>query len=43
MEFRDTHGRVGGRIEGPEVDENFTGRPTKSINLDPWELSESFF
>ena len=36
MEVRDSYGRVGGRIEGPEGDRNSTGRPTESTNLDPW-------
>ena len=27
------------RKEGPKVDNNSTGRPPESINLDPWELS----
>jgi hypothetical protein len=35
MEFGDTYGRVGGRIEGPEEDGNPTGRTTESTNLDP--------
>ena len=41
MEGRDTYGRVVGRIKGREVDENSTGRPIKSTNLDPWKLSSS--
>jgi hypothetical protein len=41
MEDRDTFGSVGGRIKGPEVDDNFTGRTKEPTNLDPWELSES--
>jgi hypothetical protein len=41
MEVRDSYGRVGGRIEGPEGDRNSTGRPTKSTHLDPWELSDT--
>ena len=28
-------------IEDPEIDGNPTGRPTESINLDPWELPET--
>ena len=41
MDLGDSYGRVGGRIEGPEGDRNFTGRPTKSINLVFWQLSET--
>jgi hypothetical protein len=35
MEVGDSYGRIMGRIESPEGDENSTVRPTKSINLDP--------
>ena len=41
MDFRDSYGIVRGRIEVPEGNRNFTGRPTESINLDPWGLSET--
>jgi hypothetical protein len=41
MEVEDSHGRTGGQIEGTEWGGNFTGRPTVSTNLDPWELSET--
>ena len=41
VEPGDSYGRTGGRIMGPEGDRNSTGRPTKSTNLDPWELSET--
>jgi hypothetical protein len=37
MELRDSYGRIGGRIEGPEGNRNFTGRHTESTNLDPWD------
>jgi hypothetical protein len=30
-----------GRIEDPEGDRNYTGRPMPSTNLDPWRLSET--
>ena len=30
--------RVGERIQGPEGDRDNTGRPTRSTNLDHWEL-----
>jgi hypothetical protein len=36
MEVGDSYGRIGGRISGTEVNRNFTGRPTESMNLDPW-------
>jgi hypothetical protein len=36
MELRNSYGRVGGRIAGPEGDSNSTGRSTESTNLDPW-------
>jgi hypothetical protein len=35
-EFRDSYGRIGGRIAGPREDRNSTGRPPESTNLDPW-------
>lgn len=41
MKVRDTSGRVGGRIGGPEVDENPTRRPTESTTLNSWEFCES--
>jgi hypothetical protein len=41
MEVRDTGGRVRGKIEATKGDDNPTGRPTVSINLDPLELPES--
>ena len=41
MEVGDIYERVGVRTEGSEVDENPIRRPTESINLVPWELSES--
>lgn len=40
-EVEDFYGRVGERIEGPELDRNTTGRITESTNLDPWEVSET--
>lgn len=30
MEFVDLYGRVRGRIEGPQGDANYTGRPTET-------------
>ena len=30
-----------GKIESPEGDENFIGRPTESNNLGTWELLET--
>jgi len=41
MEVRDPYGRVGGRVEAAEGNGNPIGRPTKSTNLDPWELLEA--
>ena len=41
MEVGDSYGRAGGKIAGHKVDSNLTGRPTKSGNLDSWELSEA--
>jgi hypothetical protein len=41
MELREFYGRIGGRIEGPREDNNSTGRPIMSTNLDPWGLSET--
>ena len=41
MEVRDPYGRVRARIEGTEADDNTTGRPTVSSNLDPWKLTET--
>jgi hypothetical protein len=38
MELRESYGRVGRRIEGSEEDRDSTGRPTESINMDPWGL-----
>ena len=32
--------RVSGRIEGIEADGSPIGRPTMTINLDPWELQK---
>jgi hypothetical protein len=40
-DLRDAYGRVGGRIEGPEVVRNFIGRQTDSTNLEPWGLLET--
>jgi hypothetical protein len=36
MELRDSYERIRERIAGPEVNRNFTGRPTEPTNLDPW-------
>lgn len=36
MELKDSYGRVGRRIEGPEGDRNSMERPTELTNLDPW-------
>jgi hypothetical protein len=41
MEVKDSSGRVGGKIEGPEGDQNSTGSPTESTNLDSWRVSET--
>ena len=41
MEIGDPYERVRGRIEGPEGVGNPTGRPIVSINLDPWEITET--
>ena len=40
-EVRDSCGRVRGRIEGTEKDDNLVGKPTVSTNLDPLELPET--
>ena len=32
---------MGGVIEGPEEDENFTEKSRETTNLEPWELSET--
>jgi hypothetical protein len=40
MEFGDSYIRVLGRIEGPEMDRNSTGRETELINQELGELSE---
>ena len=37
MKLKETYGRVGRKTEGPEKDRDFTGGPTESTNLDPWE------
>jgi hypothetical protein len=36
MELRDSYGKIGGRIAGPQGDRNSTGRPTDSTNPDSW-------
>jgi hypothetical protein len=36
MEVRDSYGRIGGIIAGPERDRISTEKPTQSTNLDPW-------
>ena len=41
MEFGDSYGRLGGRIEGPKGDRNTIQRLTKSTKLDSWDLSEN--
>jgi len=41
MELRESCGRVGGRIEGSREDGDSTGRLIRSINLNPWKLSET--
>lgn len=41
MDLRDSHGRVGGRIEVPEGDINSKGKTTISTNLDPLVFSET--
>jgi hypothetical protein len=33
--IRNTYRKVGGRIDGPEVDCNPMGKPKESTNLDP--------
>ena len=38
---RDSYGRIGERIGGPEEDSNSTGRSTESTNHDPWEFLET--
>jgi hypothetical protein len=40
MELEESCGRVG-RIEGLDKDREFTERPTKSTNLNPWGLPET--
>jgi hypothetical protein len=35
MELRESYGRIGRSIEGPEEERDSTGRPTESTNLDP--------
>ena len=35
MELRDSY-RIGGKFGAPKGDRNTTGRPTESLNLDPW-------
>jgi hypothetical protein len=39
-DLREYCGRVGEMNEGPEGDNNFTRRPTVSINIEPWGLPE---
>jgi hypothetical protein len=34
----ESYGRVEGKIEGPEMNENPTGGPIESTNLEIWEL-----
>jgi hypothetical protein len=41
MELRESCGRVGRRIDGPEEDGDSTGRPTESTNLEHWEFMET--
>ena len=41
MELGESHRRVGKKIEGPEEDRDFIGKPTESTNLDPWGLPET--
>jgi hypothetical protein len=36
MEFGDSYGRIRGKIVNSEEDRNSTGRPTESINMNPW-------
>jgi hypothetical protein len=36
MKLKESYGRVGRKIKGPEEDRDSTGRPTESTNLDPW-------
>ena len=40
-ELEDSYRRVRGKIEGNEGNENTTGKPTQSTNLDLWEFSET--
>jgi hypothetical protein len=41
MELGKSCERVGGRIKGPGGGRDSTRRPTESINLDPWGLTEA--
>jgi hypothetical protein len=41
MELRESYGRVGRNIEGPEEDTDSTRRPTESTNLESWGLPET--
>ena len=40
-ELEDSYRSVRGKIEGNEGNENTTGKPTQSTNLDLWEFSET--
>ena len=40
-EIENPCGRVRGRIEGPQGDDNFMGRPTVLTNLDLWKLPKT--
>jgi hypothetical protein len=40
MEFRESYGRVGGKIESPKEDRDSTGKHKESTNLDPSGLPE---
>lgn len=37
----DSYGRVGGMIEGPDIEGTPQENQQETTNLDPWELSES--
>jgi hypothetical protein len=40
-EFKDTYGKVRGKIKAAEVNDNSIGRPTLLTNTDPWDLPET--
>jgi hypothetical protein len=41
MDLGRSYGRVGRKVEVSKEEEDSTGRPTESTNLDPWGLQET--